>query len=87
MAKYKLRFKESVAKDLRRIPNSDVTRILKRIDVLAENPRGEGCVKLSGNDRYRVRTGQYRVVYEIADDSLVVSVVKVAHRSTAYKSH
>lgn len=79
MAKYKITFKRSVAKDLRSVPRRDVKRILKRIDALAENPRGEGCIKLSGLDRYRIRLGLYRVVYEIIDDRLVITVVRVGH--------
>ena len=84
MAKYKITFKKSVAKDLRSIPNKDVAKILKKINKLAENPRGEGCIKLSGNDKYRVRQGLYRIVYQIRDDVLVVNVVKVVHRSSVY---
>lgn len=85
MAKYNITFKESVAKDLRSIPNQDVKRILLRIDTLAENPRGEGCIKLSGQNLYRVRQGLFRIIYEIVDDQLVVLVIKVAHRSSVYK--
>jgi mRNA interferase RelE/StbE len=84
MAKYKVTFKESVAKDLRAIPNQDVKRILSRIDTFADNPRSEGCIKLSGQERYRVRQGLYRIIYEIQDDRLVVQVVKVGHRSSVY---
>lgn len=87
MAKYKITFKKSVAKDLRSIPNQDVTRILKRIDDLSEDPRADGCIKLSGKEKYRVRLGLYRVVYEIRDDVLVVNVVKVGHRSSVYKGN
>lgn len=87
MAKFKITFKKSVAKDMRSIPPADVKRILQRIDMLAENPRGEGCVKLSVQERYRVRQGVYRVIYEIRDESLVVLVVKVAHRSAVYKGN
>lgn len=86
MAKYKVSFKKSVAKDLRNLPNADVKRILETIDTLADNPRAEGCIKLSAQERYRVRQGRYRVVYEIRDDVLVVQVVKVAHRSVVYRS-
>jgi mRNA interferase RelE/StbE len=85
MAKYKITFKKSVTKDLRVIPKSDIQKILSKIDSLSENPRGEGCIKLSGKDSYRVRQGLYRIVYEIKDDVLVVNVVKVAHRSQVYK--
>ena len=89
MASYKVyavTIKQSVAKDLRAIPNADVRRILDRIETLAANPRGEGCVKLSGQNRYRVRQGVYRIVYEIHDDRLVVIVVKVGHRSSVYET-
>lgn len=85
MAKYKVTFKKSVTKDLRAIPNQDVKRILSRIDNLADNPRGEGCMKLSGQERYRARQGLYRIIYEIQDDRLVVQVVKVGHRSGVYE--
>ena len=85
MAKYELRFKKSVAKDLKKIPNRDVKAILNRINLLAENPRDFGCVKLAGDSRYRVRLGVYRILYEIADGELIIYVVKVAHRSKAYK--
>jgi len=84
MASYSLRFKRSVAKDLREIPNEDVQRILKRIESLAEDPRPRGCEKLTDQERYRIRQGRYRVLYEIQDDVLLVVVVKVAKRSEAY---
>lgn len=86
MASYKLSFKQSVAKDLRRIPKDDVARILKRIDMLAENPRPPGSEKLSGQERYRVRQGVYRIIYEIVDGALLVTVVKVGHRREVYQS-
>ena len=87
MEKYRITFKKSVAKDLRVIPKNDIKKILSKIDTLAVNPRGEGCIKLSGKENYRVRQGLYRIVYEIKDDVLVVNVVKVAHRSQAYKNN
>ncbi len=86
MAKYKITFKKSVSKDLRVIPNNDVDRILSRIKKLSDNPRAEGCTKLAGLEKYRVRQGIYRIIYEIRDNVLVVNVVKVAHRSNVYKS-
>ncbi|MBL4620830.1 MAG: type II toxin-antitoxin system RelE/ParE family toxin [Immundisolibacteraceae bacterium] len=86
MASYSLAFKKSVAKDLRAIPNPDVQRILKRIDSLGDDPGEKGCIKLSGQERYRVRQGVYRIVYEIQDTELMVLVVKIAHRSDVYTS-
>ena len=85
MASYSLAFKKSVAKDLRSIPSKDVKRILNRINSLQENPRAEGCVKLSNQEKYRVRQGVYRIVYEIQDNELIILVVKVAHRGQVYK--
>ena len=87
MERYKVTFKKSVAKDLRTIPSADVKRILKTIDSLADNPRSDGCIKLSVQERYRVRQGSYRIVYEIHDELLVVVVVKVAHRFTVYEGN
>ena len=81
MARYKVTFKKSVAKDLRKIAHSDIRRILDRIDQLADDPRGSGCTKLSAQERYRVRVGSFRIIYEIRDLELIVQVVKVAHRS------
>jgi len=86
MAKYKITFKKSVAKDLRSISSTDITHILNRIDKLANNPRAEGCIKLTGHEKYRVRQGIYRIIYEIRDNTLIVNIVKVAHRSNVYKN-
>jgi len=86
MAKYKLRFRKSVTKDLRSIPPRDVQRILNKFELLAVDPRGQGCIKLAGQNRYRVRLGSYRIIYEINDSILVVVVVKVAHRSMRTKA-
>lgn len=85
MANYKIVFKRSVAKDLRRISNQDVTRILNRIESLAVDPR-LGAEKLSGQERYRIRQGVYRIIYEIVDQELIVVVVKVGHRRDVYKN-
>ena len=86
MVKYKITFKKSVAKDLRGIPNQQIVKILNRIDKLAENPRGEGCIKLSRSERYRIRQGIYRIFYEIIDARLVLQVIKVGQRSSVYDS-
>ena len=85
MARYELVFKKSVAKDFRHIPKKDVQRILKTIELLSEKPRAQGCSKLSGQERYRVRQGTYCIVYEIQNTKLIILVIKVAHRSTVYK--
>ncbi|RLA13812.1 MAG: type II toxin-antitoxin system mRNA interferase toxin, RelE/StbE family [Gammaproteobacteria bacterium] len=86
MAKYSLRFKKSVTKDLRNIPKKDIKRILKCVELLCTDPRAVGCIKLSGQERYRVRQGIYRIIYEIQETELIIMVVKVAHRSVVYKN-
>lgn len=75
MASYKLIFRKSVARDLRSIPNQDVARILQRIDALQHDPRPGDCEKLSGQEKYRVRQGVYRIIYEIRSSELIVCVV------------
>ena len=86
MARYELRVRPSVAKDLRGIPKVDVRRILARIESLRDDPRAPGCEKLSGDELYRVRQGLYRIVYEIHDEWIVVEVIRVGHRSAVYRS-
>ena len=85
MASYELVFRKSVAKDLRQFPKADVKRILQRIRSLADEPRPPGCEKLSGQERYRIRQGVYRIVYEIDDNVLIVLAVKVGHRRDVYR--
>ena len=85
MARYRILFRRSVAKDLRDIPKKDVQRILRAIEGLAGNPCPPQSAKLSGDDKYRLRCGVYRVLYEIEDDQLVVYVVRVRHRREAYR--
>lgn len=86
MVGYRLVFRKSVAKDLRSIPGQDVARILQRIEALRDDPRPPGCEKLSGQEKYRIRQGVYRILYEIRDDVLLVPVVKVGHRREVYKA-
>jgi mRNA interferase RelE/StbE len=86
MASYELFFKKSVAKDLRGLPKQDVQRILERIRALANDPRPAGCEKLSGLERYRIRQGTYRIVYEIEDARLIVLIVKVGRRRDVYRA-
>jgi len=85
MAAYKVYFRASVEKDFASIPRSDLKKILQRIKTLAENPRPPGCEKLTGQERYRVRQGRYRIVYSIHDDELTIWIVKVGHRKDIYR--
>lgn len=79
MVEYRVLFRKSVEKDFSIIPKKDVKRILNRIKTLEENPRPPGSEKLTGQERYRLRQGRYRIVYSIQDDELTVWVVKVGH--------
>jgi mRNA interferase RelE/StbE len=85
MAVYSIFFKKSVEKDFQSIPQKDLKRIIQRIELLREDPRPSGCEKLTGQERYRLRQGQYRIVYSIQDDKLTVWIVKVAHRKDVYR--
>jgi mRNA interferase RelE/StbE len=85
MASYRLIVKQSVSKDLKKIPKKDVKRIVAAIQSLAKNPRPPQSKKLSGLERYRLRQGNYRILYTIEDDELVICVVKVANRREVYR--
>ena len=85
MGSFELIFKQSVAKDLRQIPKKDVARILKRIEALRAEPRPPGVEKISGRERYRIRQGVYRILYEILNNELMVVVVKIGHRRDVYR--
>ena len=76
MGVYKRFFKASAEKDLAHIPKKELKRILRRIEHLSTDPRPDGCEKLSGQAKYRLRQGGYRIVYSIRDDELTVWVVK-----------
>lgn len=86
MARYELRFKTSVAKDLRDVPKTDLRRILERIEALRDDPRPAGCEKLSAQEVYRIRQGNYRILYEILELEVIVEVVKIGHRREVYRS-
>ncbi len=84
MGEYNIYFKESVEKDLRSMPKKDLKKILTRIEALAKEPRPQGYEKLSGQEKYRIRQGTYRIIYSIQDQELTVWVVKVGHRKDVY---
>ena len=85
MAVYKIFFKKSVEKDFRVIPKKDLVKILERIETLAQDPRPSGCEKLSGQQKYRLRQGRYRILYSVQDDELTVWVVKAGQRKDIYR--
>ena len=85
MAEYEILFKASVWKDLRKIPKSDLKKILSRIEKLGDDPRPMGSEKLTDEELYRVRQGNYRIIYSIQDNELTVWVFKVGHRKDIYR--
>ena len=86
MESYELFIKPSAAKELDGISRkSDRTRIVDRIYTLKDNPRPPGCEKLTGQDRFRIRQGPFRILYVVDDDERVVIVVKIGHRRDVYR--
>ena len=85
MAKYDLQVRPSVWKDVEKIPKKDLKKILARIESLRDEPRSTASVKLSGLEYYRLRQGDYRIVYEIDDLHSIVTIAKVGHRGDVYR--
>ncbi len=85
MAEYEIYFKASVEKDFRAIPKKDLRKIISRIEALSKDPRPPGHEKLTGQERYRVRQGLYRIIYSIQAKELTIWVVKVGHRKDIYR--
>ena len=86
MPSYRVALTSSAARELQKLPNQTVARIFPRIESLASNPRPPGCKKMQGGDReYRIRAGDYRVVYTIDDRNLLVEVTRIRHRKEVYQ--
>jgi mRNA interferase RelE/StbE len=85
MARYKIYFRESARQDLGILPKKKLQKILHRIEALSENPGLSGCEKLTGEERYRIRQGRYRISYSIQDEESTVWVVKIGHREDVYR--
>lgn len=85
MAEFEILFKESVWKDFKKIPKTDLRNILKKISALSEQPRPQGCEKLTDQERYRLRQGRYRIIYSIQENELTVWIVKIGHRKDIYR--
>ena len=85
MANYELRIKPSAVKELEALQAKDRRRIVSKIQDLAVEPRPEGCEKLTGQDRYRLRQGHFRILFEVHDSLQAVTVVKIGHRRDVYR--
>ena len=85
MGKYRIVVRRSVSKDLDRRTKKDVRRIVKAMRALADDPRPPQSKKLSGDEKYRLRCGRYRIIYEIQDEQLIICVVRIRHRRDVYR--
>ncbi|MDQ6911898.1 MAG: type II toxin-antitoxin system RelE/ParE family toxin [Verrucomicrobiota bacterium] len=86
MARYVVEFRRAAEKDLRRLDPVVQRRVLRAVDNLATDPRPSGCRKLQGSDNaYRVRLGDYRIVYTVDDAVLIVAIERVRHRREVYR--
>jgi mRNA interferase RelE/StbE len=86
MREYFVSFRRSAEKDLRKLDTKLQNRVLRAVEPLAQNPRPDGCRKLQGSeDAYRIRVGDYRVIYTVDDAVLIVAVERVRHRREVYR--
>jgi mRNA interferase RelE/StbE len=86
MGRYRVSLAASAEKELRRLPPGMIARVMPRLERLAGDPRPAGCKKLHGGDHeWRVRVGDYRIVYEIDDKAKIVDVTRIAHRRNVYE--
>lgn len=86
MASYTIEWRRSTKKDLRKIPPSEVRKIIDQVGLLGENPYPPGTTKLSGSENaFRIRVGDYRILYEVFEEVLIVEVIRVAHRKDVYR--
>jgi mRNA interferase RelE/StbE len=84
---YSVRYAESAARSLKKLPRGPQVRIAARIEGLAENPHPPGTRKMTGEAHaYRIRIGDYRVVYDVLEDAIVVLVLRIGHRKDVYRS-
>ena len=87
MTRYSVEIARQAIKSIAKLPRQEQQWIRAAIDLLADEPRPPGCAALSGEDSaYRVRVGDYRIVYEVFDERLVIQVVRVGHRRDVYRS-
>ncbi len=86
MDSYRIEWKASAARELKRLDRSVIPRIVRSIGRLAENPFPPGCRKLLGSkDTYRIRVGDYRVIYEVVAGRLIIEIIRARHRKDAYR--
>ena len=85
MVSYELKIKKEAEKELRSLPKVDLKRVIQKIKSLGDNPRPQGAEKLKGEEGYRIRQGDWRVVYLIDDATKIVRVIRIGHRREVYR--
>lgn len=86
MAAYQIEWKRSAIKELNQLPKEAINRIVEHVSALAENPFPNGVRKLIGTDEiYRIRIGEYRVIYQVFAQKLVIIIIRVRHRKDVYR--
>ena len=86
MARYRLEIKRSAQKTISRLPRRDAERVRDAIDDLAEEPRPRGANPVAGTPYSRIRRGDYRIVYEVCEEELLILVVRIGHRREVYRN-
>ncbi len=86
MAKYKISIRKSAIKELGDIPKKDLQKVVRKIQALSANPHPQGSQKLSQKEQYRIRLGNYRIVYSVQDKELTIHIVKIGHRKEIYRT-
>ena len=84
-ASYRVVIKRSAERELRAIPAPTLPLVVARVQGLANQPRPVGCEKLSGQDGYRIRQGDYRIVHAVSDTERVVEIIRIGHRREVYR--
>ncbi len=85
MEKYKIAVKKSAERELEDIPKKELRKIVKKLQSLTNNPRPQKSQKLSHKEQYRIRQGDYRIIYSVQDKESTVHIVKIGHRREIYR--
>ena len=85
MSNYNIAFKKSAVKELKKINKTEAKKIMLKVNELSTDPRPFNSIKLTNENKFRIRIGNYRVLYEIIDEMLIVNIVKIKHRKEVYR--
>ena len=85
MASYRIVLRKSAAKEIEKLDQKNISRVIGKIQALSVDPRPPGCKRLSGEEKFRIRAGAYRILYQIVDHELIVTIVRARHRRDAYR--